>query len=296
MKQETGFYAMGAWGAEPGRIAAIARHIPDAAVYVYGRTNIRNLFGYHNIPTVVPRCMTPGCTGLSPRALAGWLRNRDPARLVMEGQPYGALADESRAYLQTRFDRPTFYLHSRRNRPPELTGHVFNAVLNADVDPQVGGIDLHPVLPFDATELPTRSDARELLGGGDKPIVLIIGEGTTPNYSESVIRRCQARGLDYVVIVDTYPVMPLMVGADLVVGYAGYSQTEAAAVGVPMVGITNMADPSLSWRANVTPNELADMIAALEVRDAPETVEYTNHARRAAALISGLADWEKVDG
>jgi hypothetical protein len=295
MKKETGFYAMGAWGSEPGRVAAIARHIPDAAVYVYGRSNIRNLFGYHDITTIVPRCIRPGCTGLSARDLAGWLRNRDPARLVMDGQPYGVLGAESQEYLRRR-SNPAFYLHNRRNRPPSFDASHFSAVLKADPDPDVGGIGLHPILPFDATELPTRTDARDRLGGGDKPIVMIVGEGTTPNYSEVVIRQCLRRGLDYVVIVNTYPVMTLMPGADLVVGYAGYSQTEAAAVGVPMIGITNMADPSQAWRANGTPNELAASIAALEVRDASETVTYTNYARRVAALISGYPDWESVNG
>lgn len=295
MRSETGFYAMGAWGPEPGRVAAIARHIPDAAVYVYGRSNIRNLFGYHNVTTIVPRCMTPGCTGLSPRDLAGWLRNRDPARLVMDGQPYGVQGGESQEYLRTR-SNPAFYLHYRRNRPPTFDAGHFQAVLKVDHEPDLEGVDLDPVLPFDSQELPTRSDARERLGGGDKPIVMIVGEGTTPNYSEFVIRQCLQRGLDYVVIVNTYPVMTLMPGADLVVGYAGYSQTEAAAVGVPMIGITNMADTGQAWRANGTPNDLADTIAALEVRDAPETVTYTNYARRAAALISGYANWESVNG
>lgn len=295
MKRETGFYGMGAWGSEPGRIAAIARHIPDATVYVYGRSNIRNLFGYHNVTTIVPRCITPGCTGLSPRDLAGWLRNRDPVRLVMDGQPYGVQGGESQEYLRTRNNR-AFYLHYRRNRPPDFDASHFSAVLKADDEPDLEGVDLHPILPFDPHELPTRSDARDRLGGGDKPIVMIVGEGTTPNYSEFVIRQCLLRGLDYVVIVNTYPVMTLMPGADLVVGYAGYSQLEAAAVGVPMAGITNMADPSQAWRANGTPNDLADTIAALEVRDAPETVTYTNHARRAAALISGYPGWESVDG
>jgi hypothetical protein len=295
MKKETGFYAMGTWGSEPGRVAAIARHIPDAAVYVYGRSNIRNLFGYHGITTIVPRCLTPGCTGLSEQDLAGWLRNRDPASLVMDGHPYGALRGESRAYLRTR-SNPTYYVHHRRNQPPDFAASHFTSVVKVDPDPDVDGIDLHPVLPFDSHELPTRSDARDRLGGGDKPIVMIVGEGTTPNYSEFVIRQCLLRGLDYVVIVNTYPVMTLMPGADLVVGYAGYSQTEAEAVGVPMFGVTNMADPSQAWRANGTPNGLADAIASLEVRDASEMVTYTNHARRAAALISGYPDWEGVNG
>jgi hypothetical protein len=295
MKRETGFYAMGAWGSEPGRVAAIARHIPDAVVYVYGRSNIRNLFGYHGVTTIIPRCMTPGCVGLSPRDLGGWLRNRDPARLIMDGQPYGVLGEESQPYLRVR-SGPTFYLHYRRNRPPVFDANHFNAVLKTDHEPDLDGIDLYPVLPFDDHELPTRSDARDRLGGGDKPIVMIVGEGTTPNYSDFVIRQCLLRGLDYVVIVNTYPVMTLMPGADLVIGYAGYSQVEAAAVGVPMIGVTNMADPSQSWRVNATANELADTIAALDVRDAPETVTYTNHARRAAALISGYPNWESVNG
>jgi hypothetical protein len=101
LKQETGFYAMGSWGTEPGRVAAIARHIPDAAVYVYGRSNIRSLFAYHDVATVVPRCGTPGCTGLSPGALAAWLRERDPIRLIMDGYPFGVLGDESETYIRS---------------------------------------------------------------------------------------------------------------------------------------------------------------------------------------------------
>jgi hypothetical protein len=295
MKQETGFYAMGAWGAEPGRVAAVARHIPDATVYVYGRSNVRNLFAYHDITTVVPRCLTPGCSGLSASGLLGWMRERDPARLVMDGTPYGVLDEECLPYLRARRG-PTFHLQSRRNAPPTFDPDHFTNVLKLDIEPDVAGADLHPVLPFDDHELPTRSEARDRLGGGDKPIVMIIGEGTTPNYSDFVIRHCLQRGLDYVVIVDTYPVMPLMPGADLVVGYVGFSQTEAEAVGVPMAGITNMADPGQSWRCNTTPAGLADTIAALEVRDAPERSTYTNCSRRAAALISGAPKWEMADG
>lgn len=295
MREETGFYAMGAWGTEPGRIAAIARHVPNAAVYVYGRTNVRNLFAHHNITTIVPRCRTPGCTGLSGRDLAAWLRDRDPARLVMDGHPFGALDDESENYVRGRRGRSVFYLHHRRNEPPREDLSPFTAVLKGDPEPDVAGIDLHPILPFDDTELPTRTEARSQLGAGDKPLVMIIGEGTTPNYSDFVIRQCERRGVDYV-IVNTYPTMTLMPGADLVVGYCGHSQIEAEAVGVPMAAITNMAGPRQSWRCNTTATALADSIAALQIRDVPERVTYANRARRAAALIMGDPDWEAVDG
>ena len=295
MRQETGFYAMGSWGTEPGRVAAIARHIPDAAVYVYGRSNIRSLFAYHGVATVVPRCSTPGCSGLSPGALAAWLSGRDPVRLVMDGYPFGVLGDESETYIRRRRDRPTVYLHHRRNEPPVVDHEAFAAIIKVDPEPDVDGIDLYPILAFDDTELPTRTEARANIGAGDKPMVIIIGEGTTPNYRDYVIRQCDRRGVDHVV-VSTYPVMPLMPGADLVVGYVGFSQAEAEAVGVPMAGITNMAGPRQSWRCNTTPNDLADTIAALAVRDAPERVSYTNNSRRAAALVMGNPDWETVDG
>jgi hypothetical protein len=293
VRPETGFYAMGSWGTEPGRVAAIARHIPDAAVYVYGRSNIRNLFGHHGVSTVVPRCGTPGCVGLSARALAAWVRDRDPARLVMDGDPYGVLDNESKNYVGRR-SQPTFYVHHRRNDPPEFDPNLFTAVLKVDPEPAIPAIDFHPILPFDDTELPTRAEARNRLGAGSKPMVIIIGEGTTPKYSEFVIRHCDQRGVDHV-IINTYPVMPFMPGADLVVGYCGFSQVQAEAVGVPMAGITNMAGPR-SWRSNTTPNDLAHMIATLTVRDAPERVTYTNNSRRAAALIVGDPKWETVDG
>lgn len=291
---ETGFYAWGTYGTEPARIAAIARWIPDAAVYVRGRHNIRDLFGYHNVRTVVPSCTTPGCTGLSPQAMERWVTQRNPDRLVTDIHPYGAMHGELSRYIQTH-RQSTFHLARAAEPGPEIDPHDFSAVL--DTESGLGlGMDVAPVLPFDAGQLPSRTASRDLLGAGDKPVVLIIGEGTTPNFNKLIIELCDTRGYDYV-IVNTYPVMPLMVGADLVAGYAGYSQIEAAAIGVPMLAFANYADPSQAWRANMrTRADVENALAQLDVRQGPEYPSYQNRARRAAALITGDPHWSSVDG
>lgn len=292
---ETGFYAWGTYGTEPIRVAAIARWIPDAVVYVRGRHNIRDLFGYHNIRTVVPSCTTPGCIGLSPRAMERWVVQRNPDRLVTDIYPYGAMNGELDQYVQAH-RTSTFHLARRAEPVTELDPADFGAVLNTEPD-MGAGVDVAPVLAFDPHELPGRAISRELLGASDKPIVLIIGEGTTPNFNTLIIEHCNARGFDHVVVVDTYPVMPLMVGADLVVGYAGYSQIEAAALGVPMLAFANHAEPSQAWRANMhTRADVGNAIAQLELRQGPEYPSYQNRARRAAALITGDPNWSSVDG
>lgn len=292
---ETGFYAWGTFGTEPARVAAIARWIPDATIYVQGRHNIRNLFGYHGVRTVVPSCTTPGCTGLSPRAMERWVTQRNPDRLVTDVYPYGAMDGELGPYVQAH-RTSTFHLARRTEPIPEFDPTSFSAVLNTE--PDMGqGVDVAPALAFDAGELPSRSTSRGLLGASDKPIVLIIGEGTTPDFNTLVIAQCNIRGFDHVVVVDTYPVMPLMVGADLIAGYAGYSQVEAAALGVPMLAFENYADPGQAWRANMqTRADVENAIARLDVREGPEYPSYQNRARRAAALIMGDPDWSSVDG
>lgn len=290
---ETGFYALGTWGTEAGRVAAIARHIPDAVVYVIGRAAIKHLFGFHGITTVAARCPRPGCVEPSGADRQSWLRQRNPDRLVMDGFAYGGRLHECRSYIAAR-PRPTYYLHRASSLSPVFEPRHFAAVLKPE-PADVGGVDLYPILAFDADELPTRAEARAALGGGTRPLVLIIGEGTTPHYGDYVRGLCRRHGLDHVTVA-TYPVMPLMAGADLIVGYAGHSQIEAEAVGVPMAAIANLADPTQVWRANTTPNRLADTIASVVPRDPTRALQYPNHARRAATLISGYPDWETVDG
>jgi hypothetical protein len=292
---ETGFYAWGTYGTEPARVAAIARWIPDAVVYVRGRHNIRDLFGYHGVRTVVPSCMTPGCSGLSPRDMERWVGQRNPDRLVIDIHPYGAMNGELGQYIQSHRDS-TFHLARRAEPATAVDPNSFGAILNTE--PDMGpGVDVAPVLAFDAHQLPDRHASRALLGASDKPLVLIIGEGTTPRFNELIIDQCRLRGFDHVVVVDTYPVMPLMVGADLIAGYAGYSQVEAAAVGVPMLAFENYADPSQAWRANMqTRADVETAIARLEVREGSDRPTYQNHSRRAAALITGDPNWSTVDG
>jgi hypothetical protein len=277
---EIGFYALGAFGTEPARVAAVARHIPNAVVYVVGRGAVRDLYTTHNITTIAVKEESPTETDR-------WLRARNPDGLVMDAYPYGARFDEARRWIHAR-TQPTYYLRRRTVQPIVFDQADFTAVLNTD-EGLAGGTDLHPVLPYDPKQLPSRRQARAALGARDRPLVLIIGRGTTPAYLEFVVNRCNSRGIDHV-IVDRYPTMPSLPGADLVVGYVGYNQCEAEAVGVPMAGIVNTADLSQSWRPHVTANELVDVINDLDIRDAPETVTYQDHSRDAAALITGSSN------
>lgn len=283
---EIGFYALGAYGTEPIRVAAVARHLPDAVVYVYGRSAVRDLYATHGVSTVRVPVETPTDTDR-------WLRARDPDRLVMDAYPYGARFDEARRWIHAR-PKPTYYLRRRTNQTPQFDPADFASVLNTD-EGLDAGIEVHPVLAYDPDQLPTRRTARLTLGAKDRPMVLIVGRGTTPAYTDFVIRQCQNRGIDHAVI-ERYPVMPHMVGADLIVGYVGHNQCEAEAVGVPMAGIVNTADLSQSWRPHVNANELRDMVANLGVRDAPDRVTYTDHSREAAAVIAGTITVERRRG
>jgi hypothetical protein len=160
----------------------------------------------------------------------------------------------------------------------------------------VDGIDMTPIVAFDATELPSRHEARRQLGPADQPLVLIVGAPKVPDFRAFVQRLCNERGIAHAVI-ETYPVMPAMSGADLVVSHAGYSTVhEAAALDVPHQAIASAASPDQKLRAKATPTSIADAIAALEVSDLDRPIAYRNHARQAAALIVGHTDWEGVDG
>lgn len=291
---ETGFYALDTWGTDPARIAAVARHIPDAVVYVRGRSNIRNLFAYHNIPTVVPKCTdAPAGHTMTGRCLEHWLIDRNPDHLVVDAYAYGRQGELQR-YIKAKGNTVS-YLAVRDTS--SVNTRDFRAVIKAE--PVAGpGHDLYPLLSIEPPELPTRNESRRLLGASDRPVVLIIGEGSTPDFRGPTIRACQAHGVDHVV-VSTYPVQPLMVGADLVVGYAGHSQFEAEAAGVPMLAVRNYRDPHRS-AAGATLQDIQDAIAGLVVRPSVRArarrTGAENRARRTAALVSGDPDWRHVDG
>ncbi len=287
---ETGFYALASRGAEPARVAAVARHLPSAVAYVSNDSAVKAIFRAHGIKMASP-CVTPNCAGISRAEVYQWLLTRNPDRLVMVDRPYGAYTNDALPYLERR-QRPTYFL-SGHVADDTVRTDLFKAVLKADRS-GLAGIDLYPILPHDPDELPTRAQVRTELGGQDRPLVLIIGDGITPDVRSYTIRLCEQRGIDHATVT-SYPVMGHMVGADLVVGYAGYNQTLAEAVGVTMAGVANFNDPTQQWRVNTTPQSLADTITNLEIRD-PGPVNFTNHARRAAALIAGHESWEDVDG
>jgi hypothetical protein len=171
----------------------------------------------------------------------------------------------------------------------------FTAILKAEDGP-VTGIDMAPIVAFDPSELPSRHEARDQLGADDRPLVLIVGTAKVPDFRPFVQRHCNARGVAYAV-VETYPAMPLMSGADLVISHAGYATVhEAAAVDVAHQAIPNALAPDQNLRTDATPTSVATAIAQLDLSDLDRPIAYRNHARQAAALIAGHRDWEHVNG
>jgi hypothetical protein len=290
---ETGFYALDTSELELARVAAVARHVPDAVVYVR-HPNDQKLFEYHGIPTVVPQCGdAPSDHPMTPRCLERWLVERNPSQLVVDSYAYGRIG-ELRRYVQARSGQVSFLAQQDTS---VIDPRHFRAIVKTE--PCAGfGQDLYPLLAFEPSELPTRVEARRKLGAGDRPIVLIIGEGTSPNFTAPTIRACDQIGINHVVVT-SYPVQPLMVGADLIVGYAGHYQVEAEAVGVEMLAVQNYRDYRRT-APGVTFDEIREALTRLAAGPVKaRTVRrtgYTNRARRAAALIAGDPDWKHVDG
>jgi hypothetical protein len=273
---EIGLYALATKGAEIGRLTAIARWLPNAVAYTEDHPTVRAAFAHHNITTTVPDCRCSDCYGMTPACIETWVTNRNPHRLVVPTHPYGSPYQELVRYVQAR--RDTIIFLARPGQVPSVDTTTLLATIEAGTA---------AALPFDATELPTRAHARNLLlGATDRPMVVIAGPEHFPRYRDAVVRLCESRGIDHALIAD-YPTMPAMVGADLVVGYAGFLQDEAQAIGVPMQALVDCDDQTNAWRANATYRSVSDAIAGLKVRDVPVPPDYTNTARHLAELIAG---------
>lgn len=296
MIDEIGFYAPAQGWGQQSRVAAIARHLPASMVYVLQGGDANLPLDYFGIDWFAVDCSTPGCSGVSPQGLAAWIADRNPRVLVMDASPYGRMQEECREYVKLRGAVRTFFVY-RRSPSVEsrqtLNPNDFTAILKTEDGP-VPGEEMFPLLPFDPHEILPRSQARVMLGAEEaKPLVLILAERATPHYVGFVEDLCRKRGITSVVYGE-YPVMPMMAGADLIVGHAGTAVNEAAAVGVPMQAIEGNRSLDQVFRANATPDSIRVAIDGLEVLE-PWAVTYKNYARRAAALIAGSPTWRQVD-
>lgn len=123
-----------------------------------------------------------------------------------------------------------------------------------------------PLHPWATEPLPSRTEARRILGPGRRPSLVVLDQSHTPGVLFNVCRE-HARGWQ-VFTLDQWGADRLIVGADLLVTTGGWSQVaQARAARIPYLAVEqHSAD---QWtRSHCTLAELPTVIANIEPRHA----------------------------
>jgi len=254
------------------------------------------------------------------------LQELRPELLVMDVFPFGLRDELEHTVRRLRCAKALVCRHLREpyaSALPAAAAH-FDIVLCAETPPPglpLPVLDCSPVLLRDASELLSRSEARELIGAGpDQPVVVAVctqGETHTCDLFSLVARIVQrlsphARVLWASPSLDEfsrtplhavgcplshYPLLELLNGVDLLIGASGYNLfSEARAVGVPAVFIPlPRRYDDQAWRASSatvadSPEALAHAMAAIlgALPDRPERSRFENRASVAAGALMKL--------
>ncbi len=320
------YYAFGGGMGHVTRAAAILRHVPRLS---------------HFRPVVVTNAVVPlplvteaiafvHLQQTEPIALAAELRATldalRPRLLVMDVFPHGVVGEMADVIPSLSCARA---LVCRRLRPQysrDLVSQVAGFDLALCVEPPaprlpIPVVDCAPVLLRDPAELPSRVEARGLLGVAPNERVLLAVSTEEAHYTSrlfTLIARLAAdlrpsprifwaspnlepfsrteaysRGER----LQHYPLLEVLSGADVLVGASGYNLfSEAKAVGVPTVFVPRERRYDDQQRrakdAMVAsdPGRLAALLGALVAAEprSPERLAFTNRASQAAAELVRL--------
>lgn len=275
--------------------SSILRYLPlrDVMVYTLNGGPENAPLDFHGIPWVAVNCERPGCGGISPQRFAAFIEKRKPDKLIMFEHPYGMMLNEMVDVVTERQSSSNYFV-ARLNMQVEQMSYRAGAKDFSDdfcyVFKTEGGLlygmDVVRTVPFEPFELPDRRAARNHLGAGDRPFVMILSSavGAIPKFGQFAIAECKRRGVDYVVW-DQYPAMPYYLGADLVVTAADFAVNELQAVDVAYQAVADVRFPNQVVRANATPASLTAAIAGLEVGSLKRFADFENDAENVAELI-----------
>lgn len=263
------------------RIAAIARWIPDSLVVVAKGGAHNEPLDYFGVSWIAAEC-EKGCKGLPPSVVLRQIELLSPSVLVMDTWPHGRFHGEVQPLVKSRNPKLNAFINLGQE---QHSLDEFNIVFEAEVGAR--GIDVTPLVPFDESDILTREAARDHVGAGELPVVLVPhSRHTSPDLLEYVRRQCTRLGY-HLVEWHSYPLMPYMLAADVIVGFAGWGlHTEAEAVKVPLLSVASNDGPSSQqWRANCrTGEDLLRGLENLEIRD-DQPAEFLSGGRRAAMTI-----------